>query len=180
MSDAVARSSSIRPDSLVNYVDIIVIANPAEPAPTVQVVQDANSQDIYGVQGVSLESPLATNEDAELLADYLIRPDPNYWFTGLGLNMYRLTDAQRLLVSQIDIGSFVSVTKSFKYGTPPVVTKNLYVEGIEHTLTPSVHTINLYFSPVGFYQEWQEVTPTLTWENAPIGVSWTNLIWTQL
>jgi hypothetical protein len=61
-----------------------------------------------------------------------------------------------------------------------VVTKNLYVEGIEHTLTPSVHTINLYFSPVGFYEEWQDVTPTLTWENAPIGVSWTNLIWTQL
>ena len=180
MSDAVARSSSIRPDSLVNYVDIIVIANPSEPAPTLQVVQDTNSQNIYGVQGVSLESPLATNEDAELLADYLIRPDPNYWFTGLGLNMYRLTDAQRLSVSQIDIGSFVSVTKSFKYGTPPVVTKNLYVEGIEHTLTPSVHTINLYFSPVGFYQEWQEVTAELTWENAPIGVSWTNLIWTQL
>jgi len=38
----------------------------------------------------------------------------------------------------------------------------------------------LYFSPVGFYQEWQEVTAELTWENAPIGVSWTNLIWKQL
>lgn len=180
MSDTVARSSSIRPDSLVNYVDIIVIANPSEPTPTLQVVQDANSQNIYGVQGISLESPLATNADAELLADYLIRPDPNYWFTGLGLNMYRLTDAQRLAVSQIDIGSFVSVTKSFKYGTPSVVTKNLYVEGIEHKITPSIHTIDLYFSPVGFYQEWQDVTPTMTWNTAPIGVSWTNLIWTQL
>jgi hypothetical protein len=161
-------------------VNITVVANPDQPAPTTQTVQDTNSQDIYGVQGITLDSLLATNADAELLADYLIRPDPNYWFTGLGLNMYRLTDAQRLSVSQIDIGSFVSVTKSFKYGTPPVVTKNLYVEGIEHTLTPSVHTINLYFSPVGFYQEWQEVTPALTWKNAPIGVSWTNLIWTQL
>ena len=179
MSD-VARSSSIRPDSLVNYVDIIVIANPDEPSPTTQIVQDTNSQDIYGVQGVSLESLLATNADAEILADYLIRPDPNYWFTGLGINLYRLTDAQRLAVSQIDIGSFVSVTKSFEYGTPSTVTKNLYVEGIEHTLTTSVHAINLYFSPVGFYQEWEEVTPALTWENAPIGVSWTNLIWTQL
>ena len=179
MSD-VARSSSIRPDSLVNYVDIIVIANPDEPSPTTQIVQDTNSQDIYGVQGVSLESLLATNADAEILADYLIRPDPNYWFTGLGINLYRLTDAQRLAVSQIDIGSFVSVTKSFEYGTPSTVTKNLYVEGIEHTLTTSVHTINLYFSPVGFYQQWEEVTPALTWENAPIGVSWTNLIWTQL
>lgn len=180
MSDAIARSSSIRPDSLVNYVDIIVVANPDEPAPTLQIVQDANSQDIYGVQGVSLESLLATNADAELLADYLIRPDPNYWFTGLGLNMYRLSPAQRTAVTQLDIGSFVSVTKSFTYGTPPTVTKNLYIEGIEHRITPSVHTIELYFSPVGFYQEWEEVTSTLTWNNAPIGVSWTNLIWTQL
>lgn len=180
MSETVARSSSIRPDSLVNYVDIIVIANPDQPTPTTQIVQDTNSQDIYGVQGISLESLLATNADAELLADYLIRPDPNYWFTGLGLNMYRLSSAQRLAVSQIDIGSFVSVTKSFKYATPSVVTKNLYVEGIEHRLTPSGHTVELYFSPVGFYQEWQDVTATLTWEDAPIGVSWTNLIWTQL
>lgn len=179
MSD-IARSSSIRPDSLVNYVDIIVVANPAEPTPTIQTVQDANSQAIYGVQGISLESLLATNADAELLADYLIRPDPNYWFTGLGINMHRLTDAQRLAVSQIEIGSFVSVTKSFKYGTPSVVTKNLYVEGIEHKLTPSTHMIDLYFSPVGFYQEWQDVTPTLTWNNTPSGIAWTNLIWTQL
>lgn len=179
MSD-VARSSSIRPDSLVNYVDVIVVANPAEPTPTLQVTQDTTSQNIYGVQGVSLESLLATNADAELLADYLIRPDPNYWFTGLGLNMYRLSEAQRLAVTQLDIGSFVSVTKSFKYGTPSTVTKNLYIEGIEHRITPSVHTIELYFSPVGFYQEWQDVTPTLTWEDVPSGLSWTNLIWTQL
>ena len=175
-----AGTASVRPDSLVNLVQITVIANPDEPSPTLQVVQDANSQAIYGVQGVSLESLLATDADAELLADYLIRPDPNYWFTGLGISMYRLTDAQRLAVSQIDIGSFVSVTKSFKYGTPPVVTKNLYVEGIEHKITPSNHTIDLYFSPVGFYQEWQEVTATMTWNSAPIGVSWTNLIWTLL
>lgn len=179
MSD-VARSSSIRPDSLVNYVDVIVVANPAEPTPTLQVTQDTTSQNIYGVQGVSLESLLATNADAELLADYLIRPDPNYWFTGLGLNMYRLSEAQRLAVTQLDIGSFVSVTKSFKYGTPSTVTKNLYIEGIEHRITPSVHTIELYFSPVGFYQEWQDVTPTLAWEDVPSGLSWTNLIWTQL
>jgi hypothetical protein len=180
MSDPFVRSSSIRPDSLVNLVDVVVVANPAQPTPTVQVVEDLNSQAIYGVQGVSLESLLATNADAEILADYLIRPDPNYWFTGLGINMQRLTTPQRLAITQIEIGSFVSVTKSFLYATPSTVTKNLYVEGIEHKITQSSHMIDLYFSPVGFYQEWQEVTPTLTWNSAPTGLSWTNLIWTQL
>jgi len=179
MSD-IASSQSIRPDSLVNYVDIIVVANPAQPTPTLQTTQDLNSQAIYGVQGISLESLLATNADAELLADYLIRPDPNYWFTGLGINMHRLTNAQRLAVTQLDIGSFVSVTKKFKYGTPSVVTKNLYIEGIEHKITTATHMIDLYFSPVGFYQEWQDVTPTLQWEDVTSGLSWTNLIWTQL
>lgn len=180
MSEQSASSLSVRPDSLVNYVDVIVVANPSQPTPTLQTTQDLTSQEIYGVQGISIESLLATDADAELLADYLIRPDPNYWFTGLGLNMYRLSNAQRLAVTQLDIGSFVSVTKSFKYGTPSTVTKNLYVEGIEHRITPSVHTIELYFSPVGFYEEWQNVTPTLQWEDVPSGLSWTNLIWTQL
>ena len=179
MSD-IARSSSIRPDSLVNYVDVIVIANPSEPTPTLQTVQDANSQAIYGVQSVSLQSLLATNEDAEILADYLIRPDPNYWFTGLRVNMLRLTNAQRLSVTQLEIGSFIGVVKSFTYGTPSTVSKNLYIEGIEHTITSSNHYIDLFFSPVGFYQEWEEVTADLTWENVPSGLAWTNLIWTTL
>lgn len=180
MSELVGSSSSIRPDSLVNLVDVIVVANPSQPTPTLQVVEDLNSQANYGVQGVSIESLLATDADAELLADYLIRPDPNYWFTGLGINMQRLTDAQRLAITQIEIGSFVSVTKSFLYATPSTVTKNLYVEGIEHKITQSTHMIDLYFSPVGFYQEWQEVTPTLTWNSSASGVAWANLIWTQL
>lgn len=172
--------ASVRPDSLVNLVTIKVVANPDEPAPTLQVVQDTNSQNIYGVQSISLESLLATDADAELLADYLIRPDPNYWFTGLRVNMLRLTDAQRLAVTQLEIGSFIGVIKSFKYGTPSVVTKNLYVEGIEHTITTSNHLVDLFFSPVGFYEEWEEVTADLQWEDVPAGLQWTNLIWTTL
>jgi hypothetical protein len=180
MSEQFATSTSIRPDSLVNLVNVTVIANPDEPNPTTQTTQDTNSQAIYGVQGITLESLLATDADAELLADYLLRPDPNYWFTGLGINMQRLTNAQRTEISKIDIGSFVSVTKSFKYGTPSIVTKNLFVEGIEHKITSATHYVDLYFSPVGFYQEWQEVTAALAWEDVPAGLSWTNLIWTQL
>jgi hypothetical protein len=180
MSEFTVRAASIRPDSLVNLVSIQVIANPSEPAPTLQTIQDANSQAIYGVQSIGFESLLATNEDAELLADYLIRPDPNYWFTGLRVNMLRLSTPQRLAVTQLEIGSFIGIVKSFEYGTPSTVSKNLYVEGIEHTITPSNHYIDLFFSPVGFYQEWQDVTADLAWEDVPTGLSWTNLIWTTL
>jgi hypothetical protein len=180
MSD-IARSSSIRPDSILNDVTIIVAPNPLEPTPVDQTVTDTTSQDNYGVQSIVLTgSPLATNADAALLADYLLRADPNFWFTGLSINMHRLTSPQRDAVATLDIGSFVGVIKSFKYGTPSVVQKNLYVEGIEHMITTTTHHINLYFSPVGFAQQWDQITPTLTWESVSAGMSWSNLIWTIL
>jgi hypothetical protein len=176
----IVRKASIRPDSLVNLVVVEVVANPSQPAPTVQVVEDSSSQAIYGVQSINIQSLLATNAEAEVLAGYLIRPDPNYWFTGLRVNMLRLSNPQRLAVSQLEIGSFIGVTKSFKYGSPSIITKNLYVEGIEHTITTSNHYIDLFFSPVGFYEQWEDVTADLEWENVPSGVSWANLIWTTL
>ena len=181
MAEIIARKTSIRPDSILNDVIVIVAPNPSEPTPTDQQSTDTTSQDNYGVQSIVItDSPLLTDADALVLAEYLLRADPNYWFTGLSINMHRLTDAQRLAVSTLDIGSFVSVIKSFKFGTPSVVQKNLYVEGINHRITTSTHHIDLYFSPVGYSQEWGSVTPTLTWQNVPAGLSWSNLIWTIL
>lgn len=181
MADEIVRSLSIRPDSIINDVTVVVTPNPLQPTPTDQNVTDTTSQDNYGVQSITLTgSPLATNADAALLADYLLRADPNFWFTGLSVNMHRLDDTQRNLIATLDIGSFVGVIKSFQYGTPSIVQKNLYVEGIDHSITPTTHHVDLYFSPVGFSQKWNEVTSTLTWETTAAGLSWSNLIWTIL
>ena len=172
---------SIRPDSIVNYVNVVVTPNPAEPTPTDQTTEDTTSQDNYGLQSIQItDSLLATDADAELLSDYLLRPDPNFWFTGLSVNLHRLTNSQRNSIAQKDIGTFVSVIKQQKFGTPPRIQKNLYVEGIEHRLTPTGHHVDLFFSPVGFSQEWQEVTPAATWSGVADGLSWANIIWTIL
>lgn len=180
MSDVVS-ILSIRPDSIVNDVTIIVQPNPAQPTPTEQTTNDTTSQDNYGVQSIQItDSLLATDADAELLADYLLRPDPNFWFTGLSINLHRLTSGQRTTVAQIDIGTFVQVVKQQKWGTPTRVAKNLYVEGIEHRLTPTGHHIDLYFSPVGFSQQWEDVTATVQWQDVANGLSWANIIWTIL
>jgi hypothetical protein len=181
MAEIIARKTSIRPDSILNDVIVIVAPNPSQPTPTDQQSTDTVSQDNYGVQSIVItDSPLLTDADALILSEYLLRADPNYWFTGLSINMHRLTDAQRLAVSTLDIGSFVSVIKSFTYGTPSVVQKNLYVEGINHRISTTTHHIDLYFSPVGYSQQWGDVTPTLTWQSVPAGLSWSNLIWTIL
>ena len=172
---------SVRPDSLVNYVEVIVAPNPAQPTPTPQIVESAPSQETYGLQGITIDgSLLTTDADAELLADYLLRPDPNFWFTGLGIEMARLTSDQRNIIAQLDIGSLVTVKKKQRFGTPSENTKTLYVEGIEHRITSGGHQVSLYFSPVGFYEAWQDVTATLQWEDVAEGLSWANLIWTSL
>ena len=172
---------SIRPDSIINNVVVVVEPNAAEPTPSDQTATSVESQTNYGVQSIVIQnSPLATDADAALLADYLIRSEPNFWFTGLSLNMHALTAPQRNSVSTLDIGSYVSVVKHFQYGTPSLVQKNLYVEGINHNITPSTHTIELFFSPVGYGQSWNEVTAALTWNDVATGLSWTNLIWTIL
>jgi hypothetical protein len=94
--------------------------------------------------------------------------------------MHALTSPERDSVSTLDIGDFVAVVKTFKYGTPSVVQKNLFVEGINHRITSTTHHIDLYFSPVGFSQPWNAVTPTLAWDTVPSGLTWSNLIWTIL
>ena len=181
MSDSFVGSLAVRPDSLVNRVTIIVSPNPLQPVPSIQTVESLVSQDNYGVQGIDIEgSLLATDADAEILADYLIRPDPNFWFTGLGIEMARLTNTQRNTIATLDIGSLVTVVKRQKFGTPSVITKTLYVEGIEHRITTGAHTIALFFSPVGFLETWGDVTDTLRWEDVADGLSWTNLIYTTL
>ena len=112
MAEIIARKTSIRPDSILNDVIVIVAPNPSQPTPTDQQSTDTDSQDNYGVQSIVItDSPLLTDADALILSEYLLRADPNYWFTGLSINMHRLTDAQRLAVSTLDIGSFVSVIK---------------------------------------------------------------------
>ena len=181
MAEGRVTIASIRPDSIVNDVVVIIAPSDSVPDPTPQQITDTPSQENYGNQGVTItDSLLATEEDALLLAEYLLRPDPNYWFTGLSVDISQLNDAQRLAITTLDVGTLVSITKSFKYGTPSTVTKNLYVEGIQHSITNTSHHIDFHFSPVGYSQQWQDITPTLTWELVPNGVSWTNLVWNIL
>jgi hypothetical protein len=178
---SVVRKTSIRPDSIINEVTIVVAPNPVQPTPTEQTTIAPESVANYGVQSITIQdAPLATDADAAILADYFIRSEPNFWYTGLSINMHALTAPERDSVSTLDIGDFVAVIKTFKFGTPPLVQKNLFVEGINHVITPSTHHIDLYFSPVGYSQPWDGVTPTLTWETVPAGLTWANLIWTIL
>lgn len=154
------RSNEFTPSnpSVVNTVNVAIA--PAAPttttlATTIEYAQAiaADSVADFGVQ----ETPvvvtlLETLDDAGDLAEYLIRPVPAFWFGNIEIIMNGLTDTQRTTITNLDIGSQVSVTKTFPApSTPSTVTQIMALEGISHDITPDRHIVTLYTNPARIY-----------------------------
>jgi len=113
----------------------------------------ADSVADFGVQ----ETPvvvtlLETLDDAGDLAEYLIRPVPAFWFGNIEIIMNGLTDTQRTVITNLDIGSQISVTKTFPAPSSPAsVTQLMALEGISHDITPDRHIVTLYTNPARIY-----------------------------
>ena len=164
-ADSVVAPSYQRPQeftptnpSIVNTVNVAI----APPAPTVDNLQTtiqyaqaiaAESVADFGVQ----ETPvvvtlLETLDDAGDLAGYLIRPVPAFWFGNIQVVMNGLNDTQRTIIGNLDIGSQVSVTKTFPAPSSPAsVTQIMALEGISHDITPDRHIVTLYTNPSRIY-----------------------------
>ena len=69
--------------------------------------------------------------------------NPESIFDEVSILVNPLTSAQEELLATFDVGTVVTVTKTFTTGSPTSVTKNAVVEGIQHTITPSRHDIRL-------------------------------------
>ena len=114
---------------------------------------DADSVATYGVQaGNVLVTILAAPGDAAALASYLQRPAPDYWFSDLEVQFHRLTAGQQDTVAVLEIGDLIKVSKRFPNVTNPVVA-DLFVEGVEHQISPSGHTMKLYCSPATIFTD---------------------------
>ena len=143
--------------SVVNTVNVAIA--PALPtsgdlATTIefaQAISDASVAD-FGVQETPIVvTLLETLDDAADLAEFLIRPVPAFWFGSIQVIMNGLTDAQRTTITNLDIGSQLSVTKSFPNSTPSTVTQIMALEGISHDITPDRHIVTLYTNPARIY-----------------------------
>lgn len=164
LADYFARESAARPNdftptnpSVINTVNVAI----TPPLPTVDNLQPsieyaqaivASSVAEFGVQETPLVvTLLETLDDAGDLAGYLTRPVPAFWFGNIQVVMNGLTDAQRTTISSLDIGSQLSVTKSFPNSTPSTVTQVMALEGISHDITPDRHIVTLYPNPSRIY-----------------------------
>ena len=168
LPDSYATSNSVNRNyfqetsqSVVNTVNVAIApAAPTALDPTPQTTYatatDDNSVDTFGVQETPIViTLLATIADAGALAQYLIRSVPAYWFSNLSISLNTLSDANKNIVANLEIGQQIAVTKTFPAGVvPQTVTEYLFVEGISHNITVESHVVTIYTGPASTYLQW--------------------------
>ena len=153
-----ANDFSVSSQSVVNTVNV-AIAPPIPTAenlqPTIEYAQAVAAESVaeFGVQETPLVvTLLETLDDAGDLAGYLIRKVPAFWFGNIQIIMNGLTDAQRTIIGNLEIGSQISVTKTFPApSTPSTVTQIMALEGMTHDITPDRHIVTLYPNPATIF-----------------------------
>lgn len=155
-------------DPIANDVTV-AIANPAATA-TLAGVQttDADSINVYGQSGRQFVTILAGTADAGRLAEYLIRPIPEYWFSSVEVLLNSIGTASRDAVAELEIGDQIRVSKRFPAVTNPVV-EELFVEGVEHDISVDRHVVRLYCSPASLYENFILNTSQLNDETYGLG-----------
>lgn len=182
LSDYYAAANDQRPNqftptnpSVVNTVNV-AIAPPIPTAgnlqPTIEYAQAIVAESVadFGKQETPLVvTLLETLDDAGDLAGYLIQPVPKFWFGNIQIVMNGLTNAQKTTITNLDIGSQISVTKTFPKSTPSTVTQLMALEGIAHDITPDRHIVTLYTNPARIYTYFVLDTDTLNNESRGLG-----------
>jgi len=75
---------------------------------------------------------------------------PQLRFTGLQVELAGLSSAQVTDILNLDLGSLVTVKKTFSVGSPLSVTQELFVSGIQHQIRPGSHSVEFSFEPNPF------------------------------
>jgi hypothetical protein len=165
LADATATSNSVNRNyfqettqSVVNTVNVAITpAFPTTldltPTTTYATATDDISVETFGVSETPIViTLLATIEDAGALAFYLLRAVPAFWFSNLAVSLNTLSDANKSLIANLEIGQQIAITKSFPAGVvPSTVTQYLYVEGISHQITVESHVVTIYTGPGTIY-----------------------------
>jgi len=112
----------------------------------VSTAVDATSVSEFGVNTLSLgDVPLNTQAAGSTLASNLLAKykNPVVRFNEMSVVLNGLSAADGQLVSTLDIGDLVSVTKTYTTGLPLTVQKNMFVENVSHEITPNTHRVRL-------------------------------------
>jgi hypothetical protein len=168
LPDSFATSNSVNRNyfqetnqSVINKVTVALAPDTPtalDPNPDTEFASstDGDSVDTYGQQdGPLFITLLATIEEAGELSQYLLRADPAFWFSNLAISLNTLSEANKNIVANLEIGQQIAVTKTFPAGVvPQSVTEYLFVEGISHRVTPESHVVTIYTGPASTFLQW--------------------------
>lgn len=137
-----------------------------------QTASDATSIALYQNQQLSITNLLnSTTSEVASIANYLLGKyaNPVLRFNGLSTQLIGLSEADQDICLSLDLTSICSVLKSYTVGTPSTVTQTLIVSGVNHTISPSSHTI-------GFTFESTDGNQYMTLDNTVFGILDQNLL----
>ena len=126
-------------ETLFNRVQIDVDGGTAA-----QIASDATSQTQYGVQTLSFSSvPLDTLAAGSALAQNLLNKykDPKIRFDEISTSLNACGSALWPTVLTLDVGDVIAVTKTYETGLPLTRTESVFIESVNHDITPSDHRI---------------------------------------
>ena len=109
-----------------------------------QVADDAASQAEFGVSALDLSELLLNNDSAAgvLAADLLNEyKEPKYRFDKLRTIYNDLSFADQAVLSGLEIGDVVEITRTYPTGTPTTVNLQFSIESISHAVTSSAHVV---------------------------------------
>jgi len=109
-----------------------------------QVAQDSTSQTQYGVQTLAFSNvPLDTLAAGSALAQNLLDKykDPQIRFDEISTSLNACGSALWPTVLTLDVGDLISVTKTYTTGLPLTRTDTVFIESVNHDITPSDHRI---------------------------------------
>jgi len=138
-----ALSNEFGDELLHNY---IVAQSP--DAGVEQIASNSTSIALYQNQQLSITDLLnSTITEVASIANYLLGKyaNPVLRFNGLSTQLIGLSEADQNICLSLDLTGICSVLKSYTVGTPLTVTQTLIVSGVNHTISPSSHTIGFTF-----------------------------------
>lgn len=169
-----AWSFSRRMEDFVNRVTVYGTEDATDFPDGFWVEDNTVSIDEYGLNELQIRTRIRYENDAETLAnDKLDRYYVNGWIIEeLQVLLGTMSDARLFAVlDDLNPDTFIAIPTIFA-GAPT----RFFVEGITFTLAAHDIQARLYISTAGFSrgaQQWQQVTPTLTWADVPATLTWT-------
>lgn len=113
---------------------------------------DATSQTKFGIATLNVNDVLfADDAEATELSTFLVGEfaDPLYRFDRVRVDFAgsNISTANQALVVGLELGTIVTVKRTFATGSPLAVQQDVSIQGVEHSISPIAHSVRLALAP---------------------------------